>query len=187
MAMQDYQHAVDKLEGLVVSRLFELTKMNQSGLDILEKFWAQAAEHEAATVYFKIQPAREEIEHLNIETRRLQTYIHDEEMFLQSALGRLSEDPFTTHQLSKRLHHLKAINQVHCGCIFQIHSLPGFSGVSTCGLEKNTMDESRGENTGEWLDESESEEEDSSGSEADEVVNEVLDAAINILETLSIE
>ncbi|HEV7736206.1 MAG TPA: hypothetical protein VGO47_02390 [Chlamydiales bacterium] len=32
LAMRNYQLAVDKLEGLVVSRLFEMTKLNQSGL-----------------------------------------------------------------------------------------------------------------------------------------------------------
>jgi hypothetical protein len=35
-AIREYQLAVDKLEGLVVSRLFEMTKLNQSGLG---KFW----------------------------------------------------------------------------------------------------------------------------------------------------
>lgn len=31
LAMREYQLALDKLEGLVVGRLFELTKLNQSG------------------------------------------------------------------------------------------------------------------------------------------------------------
>ncbi|HEV7736256.1 MAG TPA: hypothetical protein VGO47_02645 [Chlamydiales bacterium] len=32
LTLREYQLAIDKLEGLVVSRLFEMTKLNQSGL-----------------------------------------------------------------------------------------------------------------------------------------------------------
>ena len=34
VANQKYQHAVDHLEGLVVARIFELTKMNRAGTDL---------------------------------------------------------------------------------------------------------------------------------------------------------
>ncbi|KAJ7835428.1 hypothetical protein B0H13DRAFT_2240085 [Mycena leptocephala] len=119
--------AVNKLEELVVKRLFELTKMNMSGtgyklpldrynaaaaaldpprrtlswsevidftfladFDILRdpegnaalRPWATPGARELMDTHFKIERAKEEIHRLNIEIRRLVTYIRDERVFL---------------------------------------------------------------------------------------------------------
>ncbi|KAF8137983.1 hypothetical protein K438DRAFT_2030893, partial [Mycena galopus ATCC 62051] len=131
-----YTIALDTLELLIVERIFELTKMNQSqtGLagmlkggesaidryndaacaldppmprltweqvveyafladfDILRdtqvevqsKPWTRPAYRLAMDRYFKILRAREEIKRLNIEIRRVVTWIHDENRFLRN-------------------------------------------------------------------------------------------------------
>ncbi|KAK7022491.1 hypothetical protein R3P38DRAFT_2532722 [Favolaschia claudopus] len=139
-----YRLAVNRLEELVVRRLFELAKMNMSGtgyklrkhiakalqtrsktiraalaryneaalaltpprrrleweeviefgflsyFDILRDVqgnaairpWATPAARQLMDTYFKIKRAREEIDRLNVEIRRLVTYIRDEKEFL---------------------------------------------------------------------------------------------------------
>ncbi|KAJ7853198.1 hypothetical protein B0H13DRAFT_1643142 [Mycena leptocephala] len=144
VATRRYRGAVNKLEELVVKRLFELTKMNMSGtgyklrkhiakalqtrsrtiraaldrynaaaaaldpprrtlswsevidftfladFDILRdpegnaalRPWATPGARELMDTHFKIERAKEEIHRLNIEIRRLVTYIQDERVFL---------------------------------------------------------------------------------------------------------
>ncbi|KAJ7880617.1 hypothetical protein B0H14DRAFT_3767311 [Mycena olivaceomarginata] len=91
-----YQLALDALELLIVERIFELTKMNQSetvveytflaDFDILRdtraevrsRPWTRPAYQLAMDRYFKILRAREEIKKLNVEIPRMVTWIRDE-------------------------------------------------------------------------------------------------------------
>ncbi|KAJ7737219.1 hypothetical protein B0H14DRAFT_2408192 [Mycena olivaceomarginata] len=140
VASRHYRLALNKLEELVIKRLFELTKMNMSGTGItLQKLcrpwsktirtalgrynaaatsldpprrtlkweevveftflsdfdllrdpegnavirpWATPAARALMDTHFKILRAKEEIQRLNIEIRRLVTYIRDERDFL---------------------------------------------------------------------------------------------------------
>ncbi|KAJ7885442.1 hypothetical protein B0H13DRAFT_2235276 [Mycena leptocephala] len=140
VATRQYRGAVNKLEELVVKRLFELTKMNiyklrkhiakalqtrsrtiraaldrynaaaaaldpprrtlswsevidftfLADFDILRdpegnaalRPWATPGAQELMDTHFKIERAKEEIDRLNIEIRRLVTYIRDERVFL---------------------------------------------------------------------------------------------------------
>ncbi|KAJ7077509.1 hypothetical protein B0H15DRAFT_955006 [Mycena belliarum] len=142
-----YQRALDHLQGLIIARMFELTKMNMSGTgyklrkhiakalqarsravqtavvnynaaasrlspprdeltweqvvdyaflsdfdllcdgreDIRDEPWAKPSGRIAMDLYFKIERAGEEVERLNIEIRRLVTYMRDEDGFLRRA------------------------------------------------------------------------------------------------------
>ncbi|KAJ7310670.1 hypothetical protein DFH08DRAFT_918254 [Mycena albidolilacea] len=142
---QHYQRALDHLQGLIISRMFELAKCNMSGTgyklrkhiakalqarskavknaiakyngiaesmtppkptlnwnevveyafltdfdllyegreDICGELWAQPAGRAAMDQHFKLLRADEEILRLNIEIRRLVTYMVDEEAFLR--------------------------------------------------------------------------------------------------------
>ncbi|KAK0477652.1 hypothetical protein IW261DRAFT_1551930 [Armillaria novae-zelandiae] len=101
VAMQTYHQHLDCLESLVISRIFELTKMNMlhtvveyaflSDFDLLHDVqqdmsrhkWATPAGHKAMDTYFKICCAKEEIKRLNIEIRCVITYMHVEDAYLQ--------------------------------------------------------------------------------------------------------
>ncbi|KAF5344269.1 hypothetical protein D9758_012358 [Tetrapyrgos nigripes] len=143
-----YQKCVDKLEGLVVARLFELTRMNMSQTgyklrkhisyalktrsqaictaldnynraaaalkppgpkldwetDVRQKRWSEPAVRVVMDKYFKYLRAGEEIERLNLEIRRLATYLHDEDDFLLSKVEELLPvNPPLAHQI--RLYH----------------------------------------------------------------------------------
>ncbi|KAG6877117.1 hypothetical protein C0992_010768 [Termitomyces sp. T32_za158] len=98
-AKRCYQRCLDNLEALVVSKMFELTKMNMSQMeyafladfdllsdtreDVRKRPWAVPAACIMMDEYFKILCAWEEINQLNVEIQRLVTYIHDEEAYLQ--------------------------------------------------------------------------------------------------------
>ncbi|KAJ7701088.1 hypothetical protein B0H17DRAFT_1157764 [Mycena rosella] len=90
-----YRLCVNKLEELVLKRLFELTKMNMSQTGYkLRKHIAKALQVRSKTIraalarynlmdsFFRIERAKEKIPRLNIEIRRLITYIRDERIFL---------------------------------------------------------------------------------------------------------
>ncbi|KAK0496146.1 hypothetical protein EDD18DRAFT_1309780 [Armillaria luteobubalina] len=145
VAMRTYRQCLDRLEGLIVSRIFELMKMNMSHTgykmrkhigkalqarsqaiwtalsqynaaaavlkpprpalqwervveyafladfdllrdvqqDMSQRKWAAPAGRKAMDTYFKICHAKEEIRRLNIEIRRVITYMHTEDIYLQ--------------------------------------------------------------------------------------------------------
>ncbi|KAJ7899640.1 hypothetical protein B0H13DRAFT_2234208 [Mycena leptocephala] len=140
VATRRYRGAVNKLEELVVKRLFELTKTNMSGTGYkLRKHIAKALQTRSRTIraaldrynaaataldpprrtlswsevidftfladfdilprelmdtHFKIERVKEEIHRLNIEIRRLVTYIQDERVFLLAKEAEVREtDP----------------------------------------------------------------------------------------------
>ncbi|KAJ7050911.1 hypothetical protein C8F01DRAFT_1212858 [Mycena amicta] len=109
--MHAYRRAIDGLALLVVQRLLELTKINQSGtgrgcririplqFDLLRddtnslanEKWAAPTFRLLMDRYFKLQWAREEIQRLNIEIRRLITWIRDENQRLRRLEAELRE------------------------------------------------------------------------------------------------
>ncbi|EIW86142.1 hypothetical protein CONPUDRAFT_46498, partial [Coniophora puteana RWD-64-598 SS2] len=144
VAMRSYQRALDKLEGLIVARIFELNSMNKPGMgyalrqhigkalkarasairtalqkyniaaaalnpprshlswddvvnyafladfdllrdtrqDISTRDWAKPAARSTMDLHFKICRAREEIVRLDVEVKRMATYLHDEDRYL---------------------------------------------------------------------------------------------------------
>ncbi|KAF9041243.1 hypothetical protein BJ165DRAFT_1416052 [Panaeolus papilionaceus] len=193
--LRRYRAAVDRLEGLVVARLFELTKMNMSQTgykmrqqigkalkarsqairsavedynaaaksvgrgvltwdqvvqytqladfdllsdtreDVRQRDWAKAGSRTLVDQFFKIKGARDEIKRLNIEIRRLTTYIRDEEAFLAHHVDTLSEtQPLLAHQIHLRLISLKLKNDVHITRMKGLLKLPGFSGTLDEGV-----------------------------------------------------
>ncbi|KAI6034650.1 hypothetical protein BKA83DRAFT_4470170 [Pisolithus microcarpus] len=161
VANQKYQHTLDNVERLVVLRIFELSKMNQSGTgyklrkhigkalqtcsaaiwtaltqfntaaknlgrrtlefdevvkyafladfdllrdtrqDILTWPWASPTVRLAINTYFKLCRAEEEVVRLNVEIRRVVTYLVDEDRYLRACEG-LYEDtnPMLAYQIS---------------------------------------------------------------------------------------
>ncbi|TDL13893.1 hypothetical protein BD410DRAFT_694170, partial [Rickenella mellea] len=106
---------------------FELLK--NSRRDIREEAWSQPAHREATVKYFQLQRAREEIEWLNVEVRRLRTAMRDEELEVKSVLEDLSSSsPFLAAELRKRWALRSMVNSIHKARLNRIAALPGFSG-----------------------------------------------------------
>ncbi|KAG2040098.1 hypothetical protein BDR03DRAFT_932884 [Suillus americanus] len=142
VANRKYQRALDHLEGLIVARIFELSKMNRAGtalntyntiagtirpprsrlkweevveyafladfdllrdtrVDISQRPWASPAARSAMDLHFKMCRAREEIECLNIEVRRLMTYICNEDQYLRECEDQLKDtNPALAYQIT---------------------------------------------------------------------------------------
>ena len=74
--------------------------------DISDRPWATPAGRLAMDLYFKIERAREEITRLNVEIRRVATYIRDEDHFLRYwETQTRTTDPWLAIHID--LHHLE--------------------------------------------------------------------------------
>ncbi|KAG1888001.1 uncharacterized protein F5891DRAFT_1218431 [Suillus fuscotomentosus] len=201
VANQKYQHALDRLEGLIVARIFELTKMNRAGTgyklrkhiakalqtrsvairsalntynsiassmypprqtlkwedvveyafladfdllhdtraDVSRHPWSSPGARSAMDLYFKMCRAREEIQRLNIETRRLATYIQDEDIYLRRCEDQLKDaNPALAHQVALHRNIRGRFNSRHLNWLYDISRLSGFSGIITPGASINT-------------------------------------------------
>ncbi|KAI5990606.1 hypothetical protein EDD15DRAFT_2388740 [Pisolithus albus] len=190
-----YQQALDNVKRLVVSRIFELSKMNQSGTgyklrkhigkalqtrsaairaallqynaaakalgrralefdevveyafladfdllrdtrqDVSTRPWASPTARLAMNMFFKLCRAEEEVVRLNVEIRRIVTYIVDEDRYLRSceALYR-DTHPALAHQIS-RYHSIRSrFTSLHLCSLEKISHLPGFSGTLIPGI-----------------------------------------------------
>ncbi|KAG1758241.1 hypothetical protein EDD22DRAFT_827673 [Suillus occidentalis] len=197
VANRKYQRALDTLEGLVVARIFELTKMNRSGTgykmrkhiakalqarsaaiktaldryntaaralspprqslkweevveyafladfdllrdsrnDVSQRPWASPSARQATDLYFKTCRAREEITRLNVEVRRLATYLRDEEHYLCECQRQAEVlHPVLAHQINLRRRVRSRFNSRHLQRLQDIATLPGFSGILAPGV-----------------------------------------------------
>ena len=207
---RDYRRALDILEALVVSRLFELTKMNMSDIcasyslhlhqpliimsgyklrrhiakslqsrshaikKALEKYNEAAAAHDAPALtweqvvdyaflsdfdllrdarqdvrekpwacpinrvlrdqYLKVERAHEEIKRLNVEIRRVITYIVDETEFLRAKEAILAKsNPIFAHQISVYRMERGRANALHVQRFEKLAKNPQFTGNITPG------------------------------------------------------
>ncbi|KAG1847037.1 hypothetical protein F4604DRAFT_1884071 [Suillus subluteus] len=191
VANRKFQRALDHLEGLVVARIFELSKMNQAGTgyklqkhigkalqarsaaictaldhynaaarslspprpsltweevveyaflsnfdllrdarqDVSQHPWATPTGHLTMDTYFKMRCAWEEIQHLNVEIRRVATYLHDESKYLLKCKMQLKPlHPALAHQVSL-YHKVHArFTRHHLHRLHKISMLKGFMG-----------------------------------------------------------
>lgn len=103
--------------------------------DISEKIWTKPKARRAMDQYFGMLRAQEEIERLNIEIRRLVTYIVDEEaLLLEKEAEHQAEDPCIAHQI--KLHRLERgrFNQQHMKRLRTLSKLSGFTGNLSPGV-----------------------------------------------------
>lgn len=195
VANRKYQRALDNVERLVVSRIFELSKMNQSGTgyklrkhigkalqtrsaairtalsqyntaakalgrrtldfdevveyafladfdllrdtrqDVSTRPWASPTARLAINMYFKLCRAEEEVVRLNVEIRRMVTYLVDEDRYVR-ACEALYQDihPALAHQISRYRTIRSRFTPVHLRCLEKISRLPGFSGSVIPGI-----------------------------------------------------
>lgn len=117
---------------------FELLRDTRD--DVSKKLWSKPAARQAMDQYFKIERAREEIERLNIEIRRLATYMVDEHAFLiKKEMEVQEENPQLAHQI--KLHRLEKgrFNKLHVQRFQVLSKLQGFTGTLEPGVGKMTV------------------------------------------------
>jgi len=116
--------------------------------DISHRPWATSAGCLAMDLYYKISRAQEEIDQLDVEVRRVATYIHDEDCYLDYMENKVHvSDPHIAHQI--RLHWLiqGRFHSYHHRRLSDIARLPGFSGTVEPGISESTEE---GESASIW-------------------------------------
>ena len=110
--------------------------------DIRHRQWATPAGRLALDTHFKILCAREEIERLNVEVRRVATHIRDEDIYLcAQEANNTAINPHIAHQITIYRMVRARFNSHHIRRIRKIASLPGFTGMASVGIALETLDD----------------------------------------------
>ncbi|KAI6142816.1 hypothetical protein BKA82DRAFT_4331420 [Pisolithus tinctorius] len=117
----------------------EFDLLRDARQDMSQRSWATPAGRSAMDHYFKLLRAREEIEHLEVEARRLLTYLRDEERFLdESKQQARALHPPLAHQIARyRSIHSRFTSQ-HLKRLHDITKLPGYKGSLSFGESMRT-------------------------------------------------
>jgi hypothetical protein len=102
--------------------------------DIRSLPWAEPSRREALGLYFGIKRAREEIIRLNVEIKRLLTFMLDTHSdYYRAVAANIIVDPTVAHSLSVEWEYQDSISQVVVNRLIQTSLLPGFSGSLSFG------------------------------------------------------
>jgi hypothetical protein len=117
------------------SFLAEFDLLRECRVDIRTQVWTDPPCREATIKYLHLQRAKEEIERLNVEIRRLHTSICDERIFMEETIDRLarSDHPLTP-ELHKRWLSRSLVNTIHMSRLNRIFELPYFTGIRSAGV-----------------------------------------------------
>lgn len=121
------------------STLAEFDLLRDSRQDIRQQPWTHPARREAMNLYFGIKRANEEILRLNIEIRRLVTFmIDDHRDYLRAISAHDNVDPALASELSYQLKHRDRIHSQIAQRLHQTSRLKGFSGTLLPGTREGS-------------------------------------------------
>ena len=121
------------------STLAEFDLLRDSRQDIREQLWTHPARREAMNLYFGIKRAKEEILRLNVEIRRLVTFMIDDHRDYHRAISALnSVDPGLAGELSYQLKHRDRIHTQIAQRLHQTSRLKGFTGTLLPGTREGS-------------------------------------------------
>lgn len=124
----DYDHIIS------YTTLGEFDLLRAPRQSIHEKVWAKPRYREALQTYYKIRCAEKEITRLNVEIKRLRTFIRDEEEDYTAAIVRAdAEHPTLAAELRHRWAARSAVNTEHLRQLDKISCLRGYTGSGECG------------------------------------------------------
>ncbi|KAF9472022.1 hypothetical protein BDN70DRAFT_909241 [Pholiota conissans] len=103
--------------------------LRESRTDILSKPWAEGPRREAMNLYFGIKRAHEEIVRLNVEIKRLVTFMLDDHADFYHAVGQtIITDPALAAELSREYERRSVIHTQISSRLYQTSKLQGFTG-----------------------------------------------------------
>lgn len=115
--------------------LADFDLLRDTRTDVSQRPWASVAARSAMDLYFKMCRAREEIQRLNVEIRRLVTYIRDEDKYLRQCEDQLKDaSPALAHQIAIYRSTRGRFNSRHLKRLHDISKLAGFSGTLAPGV-----------------------------------------------------
>ncbi len=114
--------------------LSDFDLLRDSRTDIRSQPWTEASRREAMNLYFGIKRAHEEIARLNVEIKRLLTFMVDDHVDFYHAVGRtVMEDPFLAAELSREYERRNEIHFQLARRLGQVGQLGGFTGTLDLG------------------------------------------------------
>jgi hypothetical protein len=108
--------------------------------DVRDQPWACPPERLASVTYYKICRSREEIQRVEVEARRLHTWIYHEERLFARFMASHA-DPLITHQVGKLHDDRRVVNDEHLRVLMQLERQPGYAGVRGVGVRLGGMEE----------------------------------------------
>lgn len=115
--------------------LAEFDLLRDSRFELHRQAWAQPRERNLCDAYYKLQRSKEEIIRINVELKRLVTFICDFESQLDTCVQDLTEqDSLLAYQMQKRQLLYLSIHHLHFARIAKIAALPGFTGSCERGI-----------------------------------------------------
>ena len=103
--------------------------------DITTKSWAKPVSRLVSNSFFKMERAKEEITRLNVEIKRVITYMHDEERFLcHKEIEIKGDDPSLAHQIHLIRMERGHFTDIHMAHFIKLACNPGFSGSIIPGI-----------------------------------------------------
>ena len=110
--------------------LSEFDLLRHSRSDVRKKPWASPSARLLLDQYFKIQRAREEIIRLNVEIKRVVTYMKDEKNFLMHMERKLVDaQPHLAHQIRLYKDERGCFNEAHIRRFVKLALRQGFTGT----------------------------------------------------------
>lgn len=114
---------------------FDILKDTRQDIRMLE--WAQPANREGMVMYFQIKRAKEEITRLNVEIRRLLTFLYDDHVdHFRAIHANKTVNPSISHEIFLRWQYRTKIHEEIVKRIWQTSKLVGFSGSLHYGKRK---------------------------------------------------
>lgn len=126
----------------VLSKTFvgEIDFLRDSRNDIRTKPWADPILKTFLEQYFRLTRAKEELKRLNVEMRRLRTWIRDDEAATKAVVESLRADhPDLSHEVHRRLSLKTLVNDRICRQLDEVESYRGFTGIKGCGIGRYSL------------------------------------------------
>ena len=132
---------------------FEL--LHHTRKDITQRPWAHPVIRNGMISWMKMERAKEEIKRLNVEARRLKTYIRDSSIARLDTIQRLRQaDPALAAELQERHDAQSSIDGLLLRQLRKMEALSGFTGRKTFGVRAGDISVDPGTESDEdhWID-----------------------------------
>ena len=131
----DFQQVIE------YSFLSDFELLHHMHSDITQRPWAQPLIRNAMISWMKTERAKEEIKRLNVEARRLKTYIRDTSLAQRHTIRRLCQtDPALAAELQERHDAQSSIGALLSQQLRKMECLSGFTGWRTFGVRAGVVD-----------------------------------------------
>lgn len=131
--------------------LAEFDLLRDVRTDIRELPWTRPALRTATIVFLKMERAKEEICRVNIEAKRLKTWIRDQRLHRHQVIAeKKASNPWLAAELAQRDHEQNLLDVTLLRTLHRMECLKGYSGSRMCGVRLGGMEVGDGASDETW-------------------------------------